>query len=97
MARTLFKRIWDPHVVREEPGSPRSSTSISTWFTRSPRRRPSRAAARRPPRPPSRPLAGDDEPQDGGPVTDPLAHAQVVDALRANCAEFGVPLLLASW
>ena len=30
-------------------------------------------------------------PTDGGPVTDPLAKAQL-DALARNCAEFGVPL-----
>jgi 3-isopropylmalate/(R)-2-methylmalate dehydratase large subunit len=30
-------------------------------------------------------------PTDGGPVTDPLARAQL-DALRRNCLEFGIPL-----
>ena len=30
-------------------------------------------------------------PTDDGPVSDPLAHAQL-EALRTNCAEFGVPL-----
>jgi 3-isopropylmalate/(R)-2-methylmalate dehydratase large subunit len=30
-------------------------------------------------------------PTDGGPVRDPLARAQL-DALRSNCAEFGIPL-----
>src|SRR5689334_23468852 len=30
-------------------------------------------------------------PTDGGPITDPLAKAQL-EALRRNCEEFGVPL-----
>src|ERR1044071_1058948 len=95
MAATLFERVWDAHVVRQqedeaallyvdlhlihEVTSPQAFEGL-------------RLAGRRVRRT-DRSLATMDHnvPTTPGPVTDPLAKAQL-DALRANCEEFGVPL-----
>jgi 3-isopropylmalate/(R)-2-methylmalate dehydratase large subunit len=95
MAKTLFDRVWESHVVAEEPGEPvllyvdlhlvHEVTSAQAFDGL-------RLAGRRVHRP-DLTLATMDHnvPTDGGPVTDPLAKVQL-DALRDNCAEFGVPL-----
>jgi 3-isopropylmalate/(R)-2-methylmalate dehydratase large subunit len=95
MAKTLFERVWDEHVVYEEPGEPpllfidlhlvHEVTSPQAFEGlrlegRSVRRRDLTVAT-----------MDHNVPTDGRPVTDPLAKAQL-DALRRNCEEFGVPL-----
>jgi 3-isopropylmalate/(R)-2-methylmalate dehydratase large subunit len=95
MPKTLFERIWEPHVVREDPGEPallyvdlhliHEVTSAQAFEAL--------RLAGRSVRRPELSLATMDHnvPTDEGPVRDPLARAQL-DALRANCAEFGIPL-----
>ena len=95
MARTLFDKVWHDHVVHEEPGgtallyvdlhlvhevtSPQAFDGL-------------RLAGRRVRRPELTVATMDHNvPTTDGPVTDPLAKAQL-DALRANCEEFGVEL-----
>jgi 3-isopropylmalate/(R)-2-methylmalate dehydratase large subunit len=95
MSKTLFDRIWDAHVVRDEPGEPAllyidlhlihevSSPQAFEGLRLNERRvrRPDLSVA----------TMDHNVPTDGGPVTDPLARRQL-EALRANCEEFGVPL-----
>jgi 3-isopropylmalate/(R)-2-methylmalate dehydratase large subunit len=95
MAKTLFDRIWDAHVVREAEGEPallyidlhliHEVTSAQAFE--------GLRLAGRPVRRPDLSLATMDHnvPTTPGPIEDPLAKAQL-DALRTNCAEFGVPL-----
>ncbi len=95
MPKTLFDRIWERHVVREDPGEPallyvdlhliHEVTSAQAFD--------GLRLAGRGVRRPDLALATMDHnvPTDDGPVADPLARAQL-EALRANCAEFGVPL-----
>jgi 3-isopropylmalate/(R)-2-methylmalate dehydratase large subunit len=95
MARTLFEKIWDEHVVAEPAGEPallfvdlhliHEVTSAQAFE--------GLRLAGRDVRRPDLSLATMDHnvPTDDGPVSDPLAKAQL-DALRANCAEFGIPL-----
>src|SRR5688572_17423657 len=95
MAKTLFDRVWEEHVVWEEPGEPElvfidlhlvhEVTSAQAFD--------GLRIAGRTVRRPNLTVATMDHnvPTDGGPVTDPLAKAQL-DALRRNCEEFGVPL-----
>ncbi len=95
MAKTLFDRIWEGHVVHEEPGEPailyvdlhlvHEVTSAQAFD--------GLRLAGRPVRRPDLTVATMDHnvPTDGGPISDPLAKAQL-DALRRNCEEFGVPL-----
>ena len=95
MPRTLFDRIWDSHVVSEDAGEPallyvdlhliHEVTSAQAFDGL-------RLAGRRVHRPDLSIATMDHNvPTLPGPVTDPLARAQL-DALRANCAEFGIPL-----
>ena len=95
MAKTLFDRVWESHVVWEEPGEPallfvdlhlvHEVTSAQAFDGL-------RLAGRRVRRTDLTVATMDHNvPTDGGPVTDPLAKAQL-DALAANCAEFDVPL-----
>ena len=95
MGKTLFERVWDEHVVHEEPGgnallfvdlhlvhevtSPQAFDGLRLHGRRV--RRPDLTVA----------TMDHNVPTDGGPVTDPLAKAQL-DALRRNCEEFGIPL-----
>ena len=95
MGRTLFEKVWDPHVVLEEPGEPaliyvdlhlvHEVTSAQAFeglrLAGRTVRRTDRTVATMDHNVPTLP----------GPITDPLAKAQL-DALRANCEEFGVPL-----
>jgi 3-isopropylmalate/(R)-2-methylmalate dehydratase large subunit len=89
-AKTLFERVWDAHLVREdllyvdlhlihEVTSPQAFEGLRL--------------AGRPVRRPDLSLATMDHnvPTVPGPITDELARAQL-DALRRNCEEFGVPL-----
>ena len=95
MATTLFERVWDAHVVREEPDGP-ALLYVDLHLIHevtSPQAFEGLRLAGRRVRRPDRSLATMDHnvPTVDGPVTDPLARAQL-DALRRNCEEFGVPL-----
>src|ERR1700747_1154658 len=93
MGTTLFEKIWAAHVVDDgvppllyidlhlvhEVTSPQAFEGL-------------RLAGRRVRRPDLTVATMDHNvPTLDGPITDPLAKAQL-DALRANCAEFGVAL-----
>jgi 3-isopropylmalate/(R)-2-methylmalate dehydratase large subunit len=95
MPKTLFDRIWEAHVVREVDGEP-ALLYVDLHLIHevtSPQAFDGLRLAGRPVRRPDLSLATMDHnvPTDDGPVRDPLARAQL-EALRANCAEFGVPL-----
>jgi 3-isopropylmalate/(R)-2-methylmalate dehydratase large subunit len=95
MPKTLFDRIWESHVVHEVDGEPALlyvDLHLIHEVTSAQAFEGLRLAGRRVRRP-DLSLATMDHnvPTDTGPVRDPLARAQL-DALRANCAEFGVPL-----
>ena len=95
MASTLFERVWDAHVVREEPDGP-ALLYVDLHLIHevtSPQAFEGLRLAGRGVRRADRSLATMDHnvPTVDGPVTDPLARAQL-DALRRNCEEFGVPL-----
>jgi 3-isopropylmalate/(R)-2-methylmalate dehydratase large subunit len=95
VARNLFEKIWDAHVVREDEGEPtllyvdlhlvHEVTSPQAFeglrLTGRRVRRPDLTVATMDHNVPTLP----------GPIEDPLARAQL-DALRRNCEEFGVPL-----
>jgi 3-isopropylmalate/(R)-2-methylmalate dehydratase large subunit len=95
MAKTLFERIWEPHVVDEQPGEP-DLIYIDLHLVHevtSPQAFEGLRAAGRRVRRPDLTIATMDHsvPTEPGPITDLVAKAQL-DALAANCAEFGVPL-----
>jgi 3-isopropylmalate/(R)-2-methylmalate dehydratase large subunit len=95
--RTLFEKIWDEHVVLEEPGAPAvlavdlhlvhevtSPQAFSGLRARGLRvRHPERTVA----------TADHSVPTHARslPIADPMAAAQV-DQLTTNCREFGIPL-----
>ena len=93
--RTLFDKVWEAHVVREAEGEPTllyvdlhlvhevTSAQAFEGLRLGGRnvRRPDLTAATMDHNVPTLP----------GPIEDPLARTQL-DALRANCEEFGVPL-----
>jgi len=95
MPSTLFEKLWERHVVREEPGEPvllyvdlhlvHEVTSAQAFeglrLAGRPVGRPELTVATMDHNVPTLP----------GPITDDLARAQL-DALRANCAEFGITL-----
>src|SRR5512147_2527605 len=93
--RTLFEKVWDAHVVREEPGEPTLlfvDLHLVHEVTSPQAFEELRLAGRRVRRPDLTIATMDHNvPTDGKGVTDPLAKAQL-DALAKNCAEFGVPL-----
>ena len=95
MAKTLFDRVWESHVVLEEQGEPALlfiDLHLTHEVTSAQAFEGLRLAGRRVRRPDLTIATMDHNvPTDGGPVTDPLAKAQL-DALARNCAEFGVPL-----
>src|SRR5919108_6265802 len=93
--RTLFEKIWDAHVVSRIPGGP-DLLYVDLHLVHevtSPQAFEGLRLAGRRVRRPELTLATMDHnvPTEEGPVTDPLARRQL-DALRANCEEFGVPL-----
>ena len=95
MPKTLFEQIWKSHLVREEPGEPGLlyiDLHLVHEVTSAQAFEGLRLEGRRVRRP-DLTLATMDHnvPTVDGPVTDPLARQQL-DALRANCAGFGVPL-----
>ena len=95
MGRTLFDRIWEAHVVEERPGEP-ALLYVDLHLVHevtSPQAFESLRLAGRPVRRPDLTIATMDHnvPTEPGPVLDTIAKAQL-DALRDNCAAFGVPL-----
>src|SRR6476469_3567782 len=95
MPQTLFDRVWERHVVREEPGQP-TLLYVDLHLVHevtSPQAFESLRLAGRPVRRPDLTLATMDHnvPTDDGPIEDPLARAQL-EALERNCDEFGIRL-----
>ncbi len=87
--------MWDAHAVREEPGEP-TLLYIDLHLIHevtTPQAFDGLRLAGRRVRRTDLTLGTMDHnvPTDGGPITDPMARAQL-DALRRNCEEFGVPL-----
>ena len=93
---TLFERIWDAHVVDERAGEPTLlyvDLHLVHEVTSAQAFEALRLAGRRVRRPHLTVATMDHNvPTLPGPITDPLARAQL-DALRRNCDEFGVRLL----
>jgi 3-isopropylmalate/(R)-2-methylmalate dehydratase large subunit len=95
MPRTLAEKVWDAHVVRSEPGEP-DLLYVDLHLVHevtSPQAFEGLRLAGRPVRRPERTVATMDHnvPTTDGPITDELARAQL-DALRVNCADFGIEL-----
>ncbi len=95
VGKTLLDRIWERHVVVEPAGEPALlyvDLHLIHEVTSAQAFEGLRLAGRRVRRP-DLSLATMDHnvPTEPGPVRDPLARAQL-EALRRNCAEFGVPL-----
>src|SRR5260221_7919404 len=101
MPKTLFQKIWDSHVVTEQPDSPavlyidlhlvHEVTSPQAFTGLRERglkvRRPDRTLATMDHSTPTTPRGAD------GiiPITDPIAAAQLKQ-MEVNCAEFNIPL-----
>jgi 3-isopropylmalate/(R)-2-methylmalate dehydratase large subunit len=97
MGRTLAQKVWEDHVVRQAEGEP-DLLYIDLHLVHevtSPQAFDGLRSSGRPVRRPDLTLATEDHnvpTQDILlPIADPISKAQV-DALRANCAEFGVPI-----
>ena len=97
MGRTLAEKVWDAHVVRRAAGEP-DLLYIDLHLVHevtSPQAFDGLRATGRPVRRPDLTLATEDHNVPtldiDKPIADPISRAQV-EALRANCAEFGVPL-----
>ena len=97
MGRTLAEKVWDAHVVRSAPGEP-DLLYIDLHLIHevtSPQAFDGLRTAGRPVRRPDLTLATEDHNVPtidiDKPIADPVSRAQV-DALRANAAEFGVPI-----
>jgi 3-isopropylmalate/(R)-2-methylmalate dehydratase large subunit len=95
MSRTLFEKVWDEHVVREdEDGVALLYVDLHLIHeVTSPQAFDGLRLAGRGMRRPELTVGTMDHavPTTDGPVTDPMAREQL-DALRRNCAEFGVEL-----
>jgi 3-isopropylmalate/(R)-2-methylmalate dehydratase large subunit len=93
MRRTLFQKIWDAHLVAEgEPSLLWIDLHLVHEVTSPQAFESLRVAGRRVRRPDLTVATMDHNvPTTEGPITDPLAKQQL-DALRANCDEFGVRL-----
>jgi 3-isopropylmalate/(R)-2-methylmalate dehydratase large subunit len=96
-ARTLAEKVWDAHVVRHAEGEP-DLLYIDLHLVHevtSPQAFDGLRSAGRPVRRPDLTLATEDHNvptlQIDRPIADPVSRIQV-EALRKNCAEFGVPL-----
>jgi 3-isopropylmalate/(R)-2-methylmalate dehydratase large subunit len=90
---TLFRKIWDAHLVADgEPSLLYVDLHLVHEVT-SPQAFEALRASGRPVRRPDQTVATMDHnvPTTPGPISDPLARAQL-DALRANCDEFGIRL-----
>lgn len=95
MAGTLAEKVWDAHVVRRAQGEP-DLLYIDLHLLHevtSPQAFDGLRLAGRPVRRPDLTLATEDHnvPTTPGPIADPISLTQV-ETLRANCAEFGVPI-----
>jgi len=97
MGRTLAQKVWDGHVVRSAPGEP-DLLYIDLHLVHevtSPQAFDGLRAAGRGVRRPDLTLATEDHNVPtldvDKPIADPVSRAQV-EALRANAAEFGVPI-----
>ncbi|NDA58705.1 MAG: 3-isopropylmalate dehydratase large subunit [Actinobacteria bacterium] len=97
MGRTLAEKVWDSHVVRSAAGEP-DLLYIDLHLVHevtSPQAFDGLRAAGRPVRRPDLTVATEDHNiptiDVDKPIADPVSRAQV-EALRKNCAEFGVPL-----
>jgi 3-isopropylmalate/(R)-2-methylmalate dehydratase large subunit len=97
MARTLAEKVWQDHVVRHAEGEP-DLLYIDLHLVHevtSPQAFDGLRATGRAVRRPDLTLATEDHNVPtidiDKPIADPISRAQV-DALRANCAEFGVPV-----
>ena len=97
MGRTLAEKVWEDHVVRRAEGEP-DLLYIDLHLVHevtSPQAFDGLRATGRPVRRPDLTLATEDHNVPtidiDLPIADPISRAQV-DALRANCAEFGVPV-----
>src|SRR5947199_10787232 len=93
--RTLAEKVWDAHVVRAADGEP-DLLYVDLHLVHevtSPQAFDGLRAAGRPVRRPDLTLATEDHnvPTTPGPIEDPVSRTQV-EALRKNCAEFGVRL-----
>ncbi len=96
-ARTLAEKVWDAHIVRHVDGEP-DLLYIDLHLVHevtSPQAFDGLRNAGRPVRRPDLTLATEDHNvptvQIDRPIADPVSRIQV-EALRKNCAEFGVPL-----
>src|SRR6478752_7510782 len=97
MAGTLAEKVWDAHVVRRGADGAPDLLYIDLHLVHevtSPQAFEGLRLAGRPVRRPDLTLATMDHnvPTLDGPITDPLARAQL-EELRSNCEAFGVPLL----
>jgi 3-isopropylmalate/(R)-2-methylmalate dehydratase large subunit len=95
MGRTLAEKVWDAHVVRSADGEP-DLLYIDLHLVHevtSPQAFDGLRASQRRVRRPDLTIATEDHnvPTTAGPITDAVSRTQV-EALRANCAEFGVRL-----
>jgi 3-isopropylmalate/(R)-2-methylmalate dehydratase large subunit len=95
VGRSLFDKVWDRHVVRDEPGE-QTLLYVDLHLVHevtSPQAFEGLRLAGRRVRRPELTVATMDHnvPTLPGPITDPLAKAQL-DALRANCVQFGIEL-----
>jgi 3-isopropylmalate/(R)-2-methylmalate dehydratase large subunit len=97
MGRTLAEKVWEDHVVRRAAGEP-DLLYIDLHLVHevtSPQAFDGLRASGRPVRRPDLTLATEDHNVPTldilAPIADPISKAQV-DALRANCAEFSVPV-----
>ncbi|HSP70913.1 MAG TPA: 3-isopropylmalate dehydratase large subunit [Gaiellaceae bacterium] len=94
MARTLFEKVWESHVVVEPPGEP-ALLYVDLHLVHevtSPQAFDGLRLAGRPVRRPDLTIATMDHNVPTGPeAPDELSRAQL-EALRRNCEEFGVPL-----
>ena len=97
MGRTLAEKVWHKHVVRSADGEP-DLLYIDLHLVHevtSPQAFDGLRAAGRPVRRPDLTVATEDHNiptiDVDKPIADPVSRAQV-EALRKNCAEFGVPL-----
>jgi 3-isopropylmalate/(R)-2-methylmalate dehydratase large subunit len=95
MASTLFEKVWARHAIHEEPGEPTLlyvDLHLVHEVTSPQAFEGLRLSGRRVRRPELTVATMDHNvPTLPGPITDDLARAQL-DALRANCEEFGITL-----